>query len=483
MVNPAIWRQYIYQGDRLRVDLEMETALEEKTPRDFDCRIVSRDSVAWLRFQLFPFRGEKSRTVNRFAVIVDDITGRKEAELQLAEARSLDGEMAARIQKNFLFSDFDDPVDGVDCAAESIPSLDVGGDYYDIYKFSPQILDIIIADVMGKGRTAALLGAASKSAFMKARLDLAVKLEKIPPIDLIVSETSRSLSGELMQMGKFITLQYARLHLEKGLFEFVDKGHTSILHYSARLNSFWSLKGWNMPMGFNPGEKEVTSLIPMEEGDLFFLYSDGIIEAENEEGEQFGERRLTYLLKNSIHLTSNQIINKIKNIIFHYSSANSFSDDITCISLRIEKTLANQSLTTLILEGKRKSLQTLRSFADSFLAETFPEIETQSKDALIIALNEAVANIIEHNYEKEPRMESREIYLEAVKRGNHCCFRLFWNGEEFDWSVIRAPDLSELKSGGYGVSLMKEIMDSVSYSSNIDGVQQLILIKEIQSVQ
>jgi len=483
MSNPPIWRQFIHHGDRMRVDLEMETALKEKKPRDFDCRIVNRERVEWLRFQLFPFRGDKSKSVNRFAVIVDDVTGRKEAELQLAEARSLDGEMAARIQKNFLFSDFDDPVDGIDCAADSIPSLDVGGDYYDIYKFSPQILDIIIADVMGKGRTAALLGAASKSAFMKARLDLAVKLEKIPPIDLIVSETSRSLSGELMQMGKFITLQYARLHLEKGFFEFVDKGHTSILHYSARLNCFWSLKGWNMPMGFNPGEKEVTSLIPVEEGDLFFLYSDGIIEAENEEGEQFGERRLTYLLKNSIHLTSNQIINKIMNIIFHYSSSDSFSDDITCIALKVEKTRMKPSQTNLILEGRRESLHALRSFTDSFLKDTFPGIDSQSRDALIIALNEAVANVIEHNYEKEPQLEGREIYLEAEKKGTYCCFRLFWNGEEFDWSVIRAPELSELKSGGYGVSLMKEIMDSVSYSSNIDGVQQLIMIKEVLSVQ
>ncbi|MBN2657238.1 MAG: SpoIIE family protein phosphatase [Spirochaetales bacterium] len=483
IAEPAVWRDFIYQGDRLRVDLEIDSAIQDHKARDFDFRLEGREGMSWLRFQIFPVRTAPERDVNRFAIIVDDITESKMAELKLAEARSLDGEMAARIQKNLLFSDFDVPLKGVDGAAESIPSLDVGGDYYDIYNFSPHIVDIIIADVMGKGRIAALLGAASKSAFMKARLDLTVAQQTIPPIDRIVAETCRSISGELMKMGKFITLQYARLDMDKETFEFVDKGHTSILHYSARQKCFWSLKGWNMPMGFNPDEKEIISIVPVEKGDVFFLYSDGIIEAENEEGEQFGERRLVYLLKNSVHLTSSQIINKIKNIIFHYSSADSYSDDITCIALKTLEAGEQKALRSIILEGRRESLQNLRSFAADYLDHEFSGILPDLRDALIIALNEAVANVIEHNYEKDPLLEGREIFLEAERKGNYCCFRLYWDGHEFDWSVVRAPDLSELKGGGYGVSLMKEIMDSLSYSSNIDGVQQLILIKEIFSLE
>ncbi|MBB6481465.1 ATP-binding SpoIIE family protein phosphatase [Spirochaeta isovalerica] len=481
--NPSIWREFIFQGDKLRVDLEIETVIQERNAREFDCRIDSHEGLIWLRFQIYPVKSELSVGIDRFAIIVDDITESKMAELKLAEARSLDGEMAARIQRNLLFSDFDIPIEGVDGAAESIPSLDVGGDFYDIYNFSPHMVDLIIADVMGKGRIAAMLGAASKSAFMKARLDLSVKYQEVPPIDRIVSETSRSISGELMQMGKFITLQYARLDMEKEIFEFVDKGHTSILHYSARLKCFWSLKGWNMPIGFNPEEKEILSVVPVEQGDLFFLYSDGIIEAENAEGEQFGERRLIYLLKNSIHLTSSQIINKIKNIIFHYSCADSYSDDITCIALKTVQVKQHVSLKNIILEGRRESLKTLRSFTADFLRSEFPGIEKDTHDAVIIALNEAVANVIEHNYEKDPELEGREIYLTAERKGNSSFFRLFWDGREFDWSVLKAPDLSELKSGGYGVSLMKEIMDSISYSANIDGVQQLIMVKDILSAK
>lgn len=481
--NPNVWMEFIHQSDRMRVELEMESILQEKSEREFDFRYEGGGGTTWLHIQFFPVKSESGGVVDRFAIIIDNITEKKEAELKLVEARSLDGEMAARIQRNLLFSDYHIPLEGVDGAADSIPSLDVGGDYYDIYNFSPKISDIIIADVMGKGRIAALLGAASKSAFMKARLDLSVRNQSIPDIEDIVSYTSQSIGKELIKMGKFITLQYVRLNMETGFFEFVDKGHTSILYYSARLKSFWSLKGWNMPLGFNPDEKVVKNLMPMEQGDLYFLYSDGIIEAENEEGEQFGERRLTYLLKNSLNLTSNQIINKIKNMIFHYSSAQSYSDDITCISLKIDKMEKRGGESSLVLQGKRDSLQIFRTFATAFLREEFPSILSDSLDAIILAVNEAVANIIEHNYEKNPIHEDREVFLKAERIGAYCCFRLFWDGKEFDWTMVKAPDLKEMKGGGYGVSLIREIMDSVSYSSNLNEVQQLTMIKKILSVE
>lgn len=480
-MDPEAWMKYIHSGDRLRVELELDIAQKEPEQREFDFRFVSPERESWLRFKLFPVKSGQSETVDRFAVIVDNITEEKQAELKLAEARSLDGEMAARIQRNLLFSNPRVQIEGLDTAADSIPSLDVGGDYFDLYRFSDNIVDVIIADVMGKGRVAAMLGAASKSAFLKSRLDLTVNLQAIPPIDRIVYEASQSISGELIKMGKFITLQYARLDMEKELFSFIDNGHTSILHYSPRLKSCWSLKGWNMPLGFNPEEEEITSIIPVEEGDLFFFYSDGIIEAENEEGEQFGERRLTYLLKNSAELSSSQIINKVKNLIFHYSSSESYSDDVTCIAMKTSDFKREAVRTDAVIEGKRESLQIVRTFTTGFLRKEFSRISPDTCNSLILAVNEAVANIIEHTYEKDPELTGREILIEAGRKGDYCYFRFFWDGVEFDWSVIEAPELSEMKGGGYGVSLMKEIMDSVSYSSSIEGVQQLCLVKEIKS--
>lgn len=477
--DPDIWLNDVYSGDRLRVEMEMDAAARNPVHKEFEFRFEGRDKQHWLRYQIFPIKDDRTEKITRQAIIVEDITDTKDAELKLAEARSLDGELAARIQRNLLFSSSDLTISDLDLSAESIPSLDVGGDYFDLYRYSDKVLDLIIADVMGKGMIASLLGAASKSAFMKSRLDLTVKNKVIPEIDQIVSMTNKSISGELIQMGKFITLQYGRLDMDKQLFSFIDNGHTSILYYSERTQCCWSLKGWNMPLGFNPEEEEVTSIIPFNEGDLFFLYSDGIIEAENEEGEQFGEKRLTYVITNSRDLTSSQIINKIRNLIFHYSSSESFADDVTSIALKIGSLQSDIKPVDAVFEGKRESLQVLRTFVTAFLMDHCKNISSDLSDLIILAINEAFANVVEHNYEKFQDRKGREIYVEAESRGDYICFRLFWDGEDFEWSEVRAPDLSEMKGGGYGVSLMRSIMDSISYSSNINGVQQLCLVKKI----
>jgi len=477
MEKPSMWIDFIHPGDKERILFELKTAASDKTYHEFDLRLIQSENPMWLKFQIFPIDSKKGNGIDRFAIIIGNITENKNAELKLAEAKSLDAEFAARIQKNLLFSDPDLGIGGLDISAESLPSLDVGGDFFDFYRYSDSIVDIIIADVMGKGMIASMLGAASKSAFMKSRLDLTVLDNDIPAIKKIMTITNQSLSPELINLGKFITMQYARLDLDNALFSFIDSGHTSILYYSARHKSSWSLKGWNMPIGFNPEEEMINSIIPFSSKDLFFFYSDGVTEAENEEMEQFGEKRLNYVINSSAHLTSSQILNKVKNLVFHYSSSEGFADDMTCIAMKIGDIEDNEILVEGIFPGTRKTLQVIRTFTSGFLRTHFPSIDEEQKNSIILAVNEAVANIIEHNYEQDPQLDGREILIEAGMNGNACFFRLYYDGQDFDWSTVRAPDLSEMKSGGYGLLLMKEIMDSICYSKNIDGVQCLSLLK------
>ena len=74
-------------------------------------------------------------------------------------------------------------------------------------------------------------------------------------------------------------------------------------------------------------------------------------------------------------------------------------------------------------------------------------------------------------------LKDREIFIEAGKTANAISFLLYYDGIEFDWSAVRKPEIKEMRSGGFGLHLMREIMDSVSYSVNIDGVQCLCLLK------
>ncbi|MDA3811303.1 MAG: SpoIIE family protein phosphatase, partial [Spirochaetaceae bacterium] len=359
----------------------------------------------------------------------------------------------------------------------SIPSLSVGGDFIDFYRYSDFIVDVIIADVMGKGMIASMLGAASKSAFMKSRLDLSVLENDIPSINKIMTLTNQTLSPELIKMGKFITMQDGRLNMKTSLFSFIDSGHTSLLYYSARQKCCWSLKGWNMPLGFNPREDLISSIIPFERNDLFFFYSDGVTETANDEGELFGEKRLNYVINSSAHLTSSQIMNKVRNLVFHYSSAEGFADDVTCIAMKIGGIEQNFSRTETIFPGIRESLSDIRKYVTDFFHKNFKNLDDDLIHSIVLAVNEGAANIIEHNYEKHPERNGREILIETGYNSSVCFFKLFYDGEDFEWTIFEAPELNELKSGGYGLFLMKEIMDSISYSTNIYGVQCLSLLK------
>lgn len=477
--NPSRLFNLVHPGDKDLVNQELKSASKDHSYRELEFRILFNDTSFWLRIKIFPIERKDLSDKYRFVLIMDDISDRKLTELKLAKAKSIDGEFAARIQKNLLFSNPILNIHELDIAAESIPSLDVGGDFFDFYRFSDKIVDIIIADVMGKGMIASLLGAASKSAFMKSRLDLTVADNDIPPIHKIMTMTNQSLSPELIKMGKFITMQYARLNMEKASLTFIDSGHTSLLYYSARQKGCWSLKGWNMPLGFNPEEVLVSSILPFESHDLFFFYSDGVTEAENDEGVQFGERRLKYVLNSSAHLTTSQILSKVRNLVFHYTSSEGFADDLTCIAMKIGNLPETYHRVSSVFAGIRESLGEVRTFMGEFLHENFKDIRDDLFHSLVLAVNEAVANIIEHNYEKNPKLIGREILMEIEKYDTSCYIQLYYDGEEFEWTTIKNPDLSDLKSGGYGLFLIREIMDSVCYGSNIDGVQRLTLVKEI----
>ncbi len=472
------WKEFIHPGDLERVNLEMLTASVDFEYREFDFRTLNNNITKWLNIKLFPVADEKSYgNKSKYVLIVENIDEIKKAELELAKAKSLEAELAAKIQRDLLFSRTNINIPLLDIAADSIPSLTVGGDFYDFYCFSDSIVDLIIADVMGKGIIASMLGAASKNVFLKARLDLTVTENKIPEIDCIMSLADSTLSPELVKMGKFVTLQYGRLNLVDSTFSFIDCGHTSLFYYCARQKCCWSIKGRNMPLGFNPGEILISSIIPYENNDFFFFYSDGITETENEEGEQFGEKRLNYILNSSSHLTANQIVNKVKNLVFHYSSSDGFADDVTCIALNIG-TFQNKSiLKNRIFHGIRESLSDVRVFTSLFLNEYCPEFPNEVIYSIILALNEAAANIIEHNYEKEEKLKGNEFLIEAGRNEFLCFFRLYYNGIDFDWTIIESPKLNEFRSGGYGLYLMNEIMDSICFSRNIDEVQCLNLVK------
>ena len=141
-------------------------------------------------------------------------------------------------------------------AALTIPSQRIDGDFYDFFTHENQCLDVIVADVMGKGIPAALLGAATKSQFLEALSHLIAlsRTGKLPEPKEIVTLAHADMVQQLITLESFVTLCYARLDLNRRSLDLVDCGHTGVIHCRARTGLCDMLHGDNLPLGVREGE-------------------------------------------------------------------------------------------------------------------------------------------------------------------------------------------------------------------------------------
>jgi len=229
---------------------------------------------------------------------------------ELARVRRTEVELGAHIQQTLLLGKPPADMPGLQVAALTVPSQQVDGDFYDFFRHGSQCLDVVVGDVMGKGVAAALLAAATKSQFLRALSDLTASLDKgnAPQPQDIVAAVHGQVTEQFINLNSFETLCYARFDLARHQVDFVDCGHTATIQYQRSRDNCLMLQGKNMPLGFDKAEKYEQLSRSFEPGDLFVFYSDGITEAMNAQGEQFGVERILAFLRAHNELPPAEIV-------------------------------------------------------------------------------------------------------------------------------------------------------------------------------
>ena len=192
--------------------------------------------------------------------------------------------MAARVQQHLL-DQHRPPAGPLDVVARTQPAKVVGGDYYDFVPLDGQRFAVVVADVSGKGLPAALIMPAVKIA-------LRTLAERQAPIGELLGELNRVFLDNLPPASYF-TLVYAVFDAAAGRLVYANAGHPPPLHLKARGHE----EAWLMPEGPAVGllHEDVrfeTVEVRFEPGDLFVFYTDGITEAEDPGGADFGRERL-----------------------------------------------------------------------------------------------------------------------------------------------------------------------------------------------
>ena len=277
--------------------------------------------------------------LGELAASFNDMTGRIQGLLlEQNEKRRLEEELRiARTIQMSLLPQGRLSVPGLSIGGLCAPAREVGGDYYDFFELGEGRIALLIADVAGKGTSAAL--------YMAELKGLMLSLSRIhtSPRDLLIE--ADGIIRHHLSSQSFITMIYAVVDLRARSLTCARAGHTPFIRIPAAplqerrarvLAPDGMVLGLNLDKGarFARSLKEVT--LPLQEGDVFFFFTDGISEAMDGTGECFGESRLTAFLEANTHLTVEEIRDGVLEQVGLFVAGQPQHDDITMVILKVD---------------------------------------------------------------------------------------------------------------------------------------------------
>jgi sigma-B regulation protein RsbU (phosphoserine phosphatase) len=233
--------------------------------------------------------------------------------------------IARKIQESFLPPQ-DPLLTGFDISGINIPSEQVGGDYYDFIPIIENQIGIAIGDVSGKGIPAALIMASF-------RASLKAEIRNNYAIGTIFFKVN-NLLYESIERENYVTAVYGVLDIKNKIFTFSNAGHNPpVLRREKGTIEYLTEGGVALGILQNHDYKEM--VLGLNPGDLILFYTDGVTEAKNESGEEFGTQRLEQILLENHNLKAKQLQDKIYQEIKEFTENKPGQDDFTMIVIKV----------------------------------------------------------------------------------------------------------------------------------------------------
>ncbi|MEW5978497.1 MAG: SpoIIE family protein phosphatase [Acidobacteriota bacterium] len=265
--------------------------------------------------------GQLARTFNRMAQQLHEnqlhVLEQERLRRELEMCRQIQEDLLPRSSLRFGMAE----VRGI-----SIPAREVGGDFFNYFPLANGDMAILVGDVSGKGVPAALL-MANLQATLRARLpvqpDLAVLAEQLD------REIAATTPPEL-----FLTLFMGILESNGSRLRYVNAGHNP--QYALRRDdSFQRMQSTGRPLGLLPGAGYGEARLHLAAGDSIFLYTDGLVEAENDAGEEFGNQQLEAILVRERANGLENLIGSVEQAVRSHRGRTEASDDATLLVLKL----------------------------------------------------------------------------------------------------------------------------------------------------
>jgi serine phosphatase RsbU (regulator of sigma subunit) len=235
-----------------------------------------------------------------------------------------DVELAAQVQRLFLPAG-KPAIAGLEIAGMMLPARGVGGDYYDYIPINAHTTQMVIADVAGKGVSAALLMSATAAAM---RLEANREQNMLQQVKRLNTEI-----GAVSDPEKYVTLLVGEVDTNKRIIHYVNCGHNPALLFRAKTGTLAHLDSSCPPIGLAPEEICELASESLMAGDVLVFYTDGVTEAENHLGEEFGMERLSMTVRSGSSLPAEDLMTNIYNAAADFCG-DDFNDDLTILVVK-----------------------------------------------------------------------------------------------------------------------------------------------------
>ncbi len=279
------------------------------------------------------------RSVDRIIQLEKKVT-RHNAELEQANKRMRRDLVAAARVQQAGFPTSPPNVDGVEFAWAYHPCDELGGDSLNVFQLDDRHVGLYVLDVSGHGVPAALLSV-TLNRDLTPRKDntcLVTEPTDVPPG--IAATNPVSLADKLNRIypmnhetRQYFTVIYGLLDITAQQFRFVGAGHPGPVHMSAADSAIREISGF--PIGIVDEAGYTEHIIQLESGDRMMLYSDGIIEERNAEGEMFGKDRLVNAFGNARDLPLSESVQQVIDQVKTWCQPGRTTDDLTLLALEI----------------------------------------------------------------------------------------------------------------------------------------------------
>ena len=330
------------------------------------------------------------------------------------------------------------------------PAKEIGGDLYDFYVRHDKLF-FCVGDVSGKGVPASLVMATIRSLFRSTT----AHYERPDEIARHINDTLADQNTQNM----FVTLFIGVLELGSGVLNYCNAGHNAPI----KAESGKKDAGWldrlpvvaNLPIGVMSGYEYVAQTTQMHYGDMLFLYTDGLTEAEDSNHALFGEQRMISALDKARGRRPQELVTMMLQDVSEFVGDAPQSDDLTMLAIRYQ-------VPALIMRNDIQQIPTLAEWIEGL------NVPQELNMPINLALEEIVSNVMLYAY---PGINDGKVFVEysedISEQGRRLIFTVSDSGIEFDPTQKADADITlsaeQREIGGLGIHLVRQLMDEIYY--------------------